>query len=381
MTFDFATATRIIFGADTFKRVGALASQLGKKALVIGGKNLERLEPLSAQLEQPSVTFSVPNEPSIPLILEGLNIAKTSSCDLVIAIGGGSVLDAGKAIAALMTNPGEPLDYLEVVGKGQPLKNRAAPLIAIPTTSGTGSEVTANAVLSVPEKQVKVSMRSPLMLPSIALVDPTLTYSLPASVTASTGLDALTQCLEPFVSNQANPMTDGFCREGLKRATRSLKRAYDVPNDVAAREDMALASLFGGLALANAKLGAVHGFAGPLGGILEASHGNLCATLLPHVVEVNIRALHSRQPDSPILQRYVEIAQIITGKQTARASDAAIWLKELCSSLGIPTLSHLGLTGEMIPEVVNKSQNASSMKGNPIVLTVEELTGILEGAM
>ena len=381
MNFEFSTATRIIFGVDTFKRVGGLASGLGKKAFVLGGKNLDRLGPLLGQLEQPSITFSVPSEPSIPLILEGLNQAKTSGCDFVIAMGGGSVLDAGKAIAALMTNPGEPLDYLEVVGKGQPLKQRAAPFIAIPTTSGTGSEVTSNAVLSVPEKQVKVSMRSPLMLPSIALVDPMLTYSLSKEITASTGLDALTQCLEPFVSNQANPMTDGFCREGLKRAARSLKRAYEFPDDEKAREDMSLASLFGGLALANAKLGAVHGFAGPLGGMMEASHGSLCASLLPHVVEANIKALRSRQSHSDTLSRYDEIAQIITGKQTANADDAVVWLQELCSSLEVPTLSELGLTKDLIPEVVNKAQNASSMKGNPIVLSVDELTGILERAM
>jgi alcohol dehydrogenase class IV len=224
-------------------------------------------------------------------------------------------------------------------------------------------------------------MRSPLMLPSIALVDPTLTYSLPSDVTASTGLDALTQCLEPFVSNQANPMTDGFCHEGLKRAARSLKQVCEVPNDANAREDMSLASLFGGLALANAKLGAVHGFAGPLGGMIEAPHGNLCASLLPHVVKTNIGALRSRQPNSTALSRYDEIAQIITGKQTANADDAVTWLQELCSSLTIPTLSQLGLTSTMIPEIVSKSQNASSMKGNPVVLTVEELTGILEQAM
>ncbi|MGL4608951.1 MAG: iron-containing alcohol dehydrogenase [Trueperaceae bacterium] len=179
MNFEFATATQIVFGRDTFKRVGTLASQFGRKALLVGGKNLDRLEPLLAQLEQPSLTFNVPNEPSVPLILEALNLAKTSQCDFVVAMGGGSVLDAGKAVSALMTNLGEPLDHLELVGKGQPLKNKAAPFIAIPTTADTGSEVTANAVLSVPEKQVKVSTRSPLMLPIIAPVDPTLTYSMP----------------------------------------------------------------------------------------------------------------------------------------------------------------------------------------------------------
>jgi alcohol dehydrogenase class IV len=280
-----------------------------------------------------------------------------------------------------MTNPGEPFDYLEVVGKGQPLKNKAAPFIAIPTTSGTGSEVTSNAVLSVPEKQVKVSMRSPFMLPSIALVDPSLTYSLPRDITASTGLDALTQCLEPFVSNQANPLTDGFCTEGLKRAARSLQRACDFPDDAEARADMSLTSLLGGLALANAKLGAVHGFAGPLGGMINAPHGSLCASLIPHVVKANITALRSRDSSSEFLKRYDEVAKILTNNDKAKTDDTVAWLQELCGRLEVPTLSQLGLTKDLMAEVVNKAQNASSMKGNPIVLRVDELTDILERAM
>jgi alcohol dehydrogenase class IV len=353
-------------------------------AFVVGGRDLTRLEPLLTHLKDKNLsfeTFSVPGEPSVSLILDGLKQAKTANCTFVISMGGGSVLDAGKAISALMTNPGEPLDYLEVVGLGQPLKNRAAPFIAIPTTSGTGSEVTSNAVLSVPEKQVKVSMRSPLMLPSMALIDPTLTYSLPRDVTTSTGLDALTQCLEPFVSNQANPLTDGFCREGLKRAARSLQRACDSPNDAEARADMSLTSLMGGLALANAKLGAVHGFAGPLGGMINAPHGSLCASLLPHVVRANITALRKGQPNSNALTRYDEVARILTNNEKAKADDAVVWLQELCKSLEVPGLSQLGLTRALIPEAVNKAQNASSMKGNPVVLTVEELTGVLEQAM
>jgi alcohol dehydrogenase class IV len=384
MTFTFATATQIIFGAGSFERVGGLALGFGQHVLVVGGRDLGRLEPLLAKLRAQSLpfeTFSVPGEPSVSLILEGLERTRIARADLVIAMGGGSVLDAGKAISALMTNPGEPLDYLEVVGKGQPLIDRAAPFIAIPTTSGTGSEVTSNAVLSVPEKQVKVSMRSPLMLPSIALVDPILTYSLPRDITASTGLDALTQCLEPFVSNQANPMTDGFCREGLKRAARSLKRVCDVPDDAEARADMSLASLMGGLALANAKLGAVHGFAGPLGGMINAAHGSLCASLLPHVVKANIEALRKRQANSDALARYDEVAKIITGNEKAKADDAVSWLQELCQGLEVPSLSVLGLTKNLISDAVTKAQNASSMKGNPVVLSVDELTGILERAM
>jgi alcohol dehydrogenase class IV len=298
---------------------------------------------------------------------------------MVISMGGGSVLDAGKAIAALMNNPGDPLDYLEVVGKGQALQHQAAPLIAIPTTSGTGSEVTQNAVLSVPEKQVKVSIRSPFMLPKIALVDPEFTYDLPKTITAYTGMDALTQCLEPFVSHAANPMTDSFCGEGLKRAARSLKIAYMQPHDVNARADMSLASLMGGLALANAKLGAVHGFAGPLGGMINAPHGAICARLLPFVVEANLEALQ-RAGNTRGLEKFQEATAIMLG-QDATVEQLIAWLKQLAQDLDIPALSHWGLTETMIPEVVSKAKNASSMKGNPVVLSDEVLGAVLRGAL
>ena len=216
------------------------------------------------------------------LVRQGVELARREQCDLVIAFGGGSAIDAGKAIAALLANGGELTDYLEVIGKGQPLRHPSVPFIAVPTTAGTGSEVTRNAVLASAEHQVKVSMRSPLMLPRLAVVDPELTLELPPAVTASTGLDALTQLIEPYVSIRANPLTDGFCLEGLRRVSRSLRRAYHAGRDITAREDMSLASLLGGLALANAGLGVVHGFAAPVGGMFHAPHGAICAALLPH---------------------------------------------------------------------------------------------------
>lgn len=378
MTFEFTTATRIIFGAGSLNRLATLAKPLGKKVFLIGGSSLSRFTPAIKQLEHENlayVTFQISGEPSIDTVLRGLEKAKSWACDLVISIGGGSVIDTGKAITALLRNPGDPLDYLEVVGKGQPLQKPAAPFIAIPTTSGTGSEVTQNAVLSVPEKQVKVSMRSPFMLPKIALVDPELTYDLPKDITAYTGMDALTQCLEPFVSNAANPITDSFCREGLKRAATSLKATYQ--NDKEARADMSLASLMGGLALANAKLGAVHGFAGPLGGMIPAPHGALCARLLPFVVEANIKAL---KIDSPALSRYQEIAQIFVSPQ-ATTEDLIAYLAQLIIDLEIPPLSHWGLSEHHIPDVVSKAKNASSMKGNPVVLSESELSEVLKKAL
>jgi alcohol dehydrogenase class IV len=280
----------------------------------------------------------------------------------------------------MLTNGGELEDYLEVVGAGKQLLHTSVPHLAIPTTAGTGAEVTRNAVLSVPEFRVKVSMRSPLLLPRLAVVDPEMTYSIPPSVTASTGLDTLTQLIEPYVSNKANPLTDGLCREGLKRVARSLRQAYEDGSNKAARENMSVASLFSGLALANAKLGAVHGFAGPLGGMISAPHGAICAKLLPHVMEANVKALQQRAADSPALARYDEIAQLLTGLPTARAVDGVRWIQDLCAVLSVPSLSEFGLKEQDFSNVVTKAQKSSSMKGNPIKLTDDELIDILRAA-
>ena len=383
MRFEFATATRIIFGPGTLKDIALPSAEMGHNGFVITGQNPERVAPLVKQLEKQGLEFSlfsIPAEPTTDLALAAVEKARRDGCDFVIGIGGGSVLDTGKVVAALLTNSGELMQYLEVIGGSQPLKRQSAPYIAIPTTSGTGSEVTRNAVLASPLDRIKVSMRSPFMLPRLALVDPELTHSMPPSITATTGLDAFTQLLEAFVSHQANPLTDCICRQGLERAARALRKAYQNGKDALAREDMCLASLFGGLALANAKLGAVHGFAGALGGMYNAPHGALCAALLPHVMEANISALHSRASDAPALERYDEVARIVTGGPGALAEQGIIWVQKLCLQLHIPTLAAYGLEKADFPAVVTKSQNASSMKGNPIALTKEELLEILDKA-
>jgi alcohol dehydrogenase class IV len=311
----------------------------------------------------------------------GAQLVQAEGCDLVIGLGGGSAIDAGKAIAALAVNGGDPLDYLEVVGRGQPLSRTSLPLIAIPTTAGAGAEVTRNAVLASSQHGVKASLRSPSMLPRLAIVDPELTYSLPPEITASTGLDALTQLIEPFVSSRANPMTDALCREGMMRAARSLRRAYEDGQDVAAREDMALASLFGGLALANAGLGAAHGFAGPVGGMFSAPHGAVCAVFVPHVMAVNVRALAAREPGNPALARYDEIARILTGDPRSGAEDGVRWICSLCAALRIPPLSTYGVTRADFPALIEKTAVASSTKANPISLTPGELSEILTLAL
>jgi alcohol dehydrogenase class IV len=323
-----------------------------------------------------SARFSVIGEPKIDDARRGMAAARAFSADMIIGFGGGSALDAGKAIAALAANGGDPLDYLEVIGGNQPLTQPAIPFIAIPTTAGTGSEVTRNAVLASPEHRVKVSMRSPSMLAKAALVDPELTYDAPRAVTAASGIDALTQLIEPFVSNAANPLTDGICREGLRRAA-ALQRAYEI-GDAPARADMALASLFGGLALANARLGAVHGIAGPLGGMFPVPHGAACGRLLPGAVRVNLRALAQRAPDHPAQARYAEIAHLLTG--TADADALPAFLDALVEAIQLPRLREYGVPPRDFEAVAEKAERASSMKGNPIALTRAEIVAILESA-
>jgi alcohol dehydrogenase class IV len=383
MRFEFATANRILFGQGLIERAAPLAASFGRHALIVTGSTSDQAASLIEQLKSQSVaavTLSVAGEPSLETVQDGRRIARANNCDVIIGLGGGSAIDTGKAIAALITNPGDPLDYLEVIGRGQAITQTPLPYIAIPPTAGTGSEVTRNAVLASHKHHVKVSLRSPLMLPRVAIIDPELTYSLPPAITASTGLDALTQLIEPYTCNAPNPLVDAICREGMQRAARSLRRVYQDGSDVAAREDMSIAALFGGMALANAKLGAVHGFAGPFGGLFPAPHGMICARLLPFVVEANVRALQAREPHSTVLQRYAEVAHLLTGRSTAGASDAITWLHQLCADLDVAPLSQFGFTPQDIPAVVAQAQKASSMKGNPLALTEEELRVILAQA-
>ncbi len=382
MQFQFATAARILFGCGARRQLHALAKEFGTRALVITGANPERTAPLLSALEQSGVacsSFSVPQEPSVSLVREGAAAAR--GCEMIIGIGGGSVMDAAKAIAALATNSGEPLDYLEVIGRGQPLQHSPLPWIAVPTTAGTGAEVTRNAVLDSPEHGVKASLRSPLLFARIALVDPELTFDLPARITAATGLDALTQLIEPYVSIRANAITDLFCVEGMQRVASSLPAAFHDGRNGDARESMSYASLLSGLALANAGLGVVHGFAAPLGGMLHAPHGALCAAVLPAGVAINIRALRSRAPDHEALKRYRHIACILTGHQQAEAEDAIAWLVDLVSRLSIPPLRAYGFKAKQIPELVEKTSRANSTKANPIALTPDELAEVAEQSL
>jgi alcohol dehydrogenase class IV len=384
MNFEFATAAQIIFGRGKLSEIGMLAKQFGNRALVVTGNSPKRAGRLLDLLNASGVaasTLAIPGEPTLERIAEGVAFLKSRGGDVVIGFGGGSAIDAAKAIAALAANEGDVFDYLEVIGRGRPLLLPSIPFIAIPTTAGTGAEVTRNAVLASPEHRIKVSLRGPTLLPRVALVDSELTHDLPPALTASTGLDALTQLIEPYVSIRANPVTDALCLDGVRRVVRSLRRAFANVGDAAAREDMALASLFGGLALANAGLGAVHGFAAPIGGMFPAPHGAVCAALLPEVMEANLRALRSRIHDSEVTGRYEVIAQLLTGNSKATAEDGVRSVRELCQDLSIEKLTVFGITRDDIPSIIERAAKASSMKANPLVLTAEELAEILAAAV
>ena len=383
MNFEFSTAASIIFGPGVSLKVPGLAAKQGQRVFFVTDSQ-ERCQPFLDRLSKIGlsiVVYFIDKEPDLESVILATRKAKKSDCQSIISLGGGSTIDTGKAVAALMANPGNLLDYLEVVGAGRTLENPSIPHIAIPTTAGTGSEVTRNAVITVTEKRLKVSLRSPYLLPWIAVIDPELTFSLPPSITAATGMDAMTQLIEPFVCSSPTPLTDVLCHEGISRAVRSLRIAFENGQDANAREDMSMASLCGGMALANARLGAVHGMATPIGGMSGAPHGAVCARLLPLVMETNLLALRTRQPDSTYIARYDEIARLLTGNEKASADAGVKWINELRQALDIRPLKEYGLNSEDFPAIVEQSQKASSMRGNPIKLTDEELTNILERAV
>lgn len=382
--WQFATAGQILFGRGAAGEAVAVVSGFGSRVLVATGRTPRRAAWLIDALAARGctcLTFPAGHEPDLAAAREGAETARRERIEVVVGVGGGSALDTAKAISALATNGGDPLDYLEVVGRGQPLRAAPLPCIAVPTTAGTGSEVTRNAVLSVPDRRVKVSLRDSRMIPRVAIVDPELTYELPPDLTAQTGVDALTQLVEPFLSVRATPLVDALCRDGIRRAARSLRAACVNGRDSAAREDMALASLFGGLALANAGLGAVHGLAGPIGGMSPAPHGAVCAALLPHVMAANFAALRARASAGEALARMDEVACLLTGRVGASAHDAVRWLADLVHDLAIPRLSSWGIASADVSEIVSQAARSSSMKGNPVALAPEELRAVLSAAL
>lgn len=448
-SFEIRAPTRILFGRGVFSQAPACAAPFGRRALVVTGLSALRDGPrspsgadsagssggradhgssapvtesqqrprespaarapdrgdtseslfatLASALEKAGLSvvhLIVRHEPTVETVDEGTRRALAAGCDLVIGLGGGSVLDAAKAVSGLMTNGGSALDYLEVVGRGRVLESPAAPFIAIPTTSGTGSEATKNAVLTEPRSRVKASLRSPHLLPVTAIVDPDLTLSLPSHLTASTGLDALTQLVEAYITPRANPFTDMIALEGIERSARALLTAVNRGTDLEAREDLALASLFGGIALANAGLGAVHGIAASLGGRFSVPHGVACAVMLPHVMRTNVEALRRDAPAGPALRRIERIGEILArayplsdgsidaDRGEEESADVAVrLLRDLVGRCRIGGLAGHGVTASDLPGLAEAALRASSMKGNPVPLSHGEIVQTLERAL
>lgn len=380
--FEFATATKIIFGKGSSLKIIDILKELGvTRVLLVCGSSPERFQNIINSLQVEIEIFRVLSEPNIETVIKGRDLARTSGAQAIIALGGGSVLDAGKAIAALVTNDGDPLDYMEVVGRGKTISKIPLPLIAVPTTAGTGSEVTKNAVVSDPLTKVKASIRSPLMFPSFAIIDPVLLIALPPAVIAATGMDALSQNIEPYLSKKSNSLTDALALQGIKYSASSLLQVYEGRGDELSRSNLALASLYGGLCLANSGLGAVHGFAAVIGGKYNAPHGAVCAILLAPVIRVNLKALQERQPGSDKIQRIKEISVLLTGNQNAEIGDCIVYIEELCTKLKIPKLSAYGIVKSDLTALCAQAKLASSMKANPIELTDSELIAILDYAI
>ena len=378
--FDLAVPVDIRFGAGRVSEVPEAFARLGaSRVLVVTGRTTSRADTLRSELRETgisSVVFGVATEPSIERVRAAVSLVAESGCDAVLGFGGGSALDVAKAVAVLALSGTDPTDHLEVIGAGHPIERPGLPCVAVPTTAGTGSEVTRNSVLS--GGGVKASLRSPLILPKVALVDPELLVGVPKPTIAASGMDALSQLIEPLLSKRANPFSDALARDGIRRSARSLRRGYEEGmEESGVREDLALASLFSGMCLANSGLGAVHGLAAAAGARLSAPHGAVCAAVLAAVMDVNLRALRERAREDPALPRMTEVATLLTGLPEATPEDAIAWLQELTTALSIPGLASYGLNQDEIAPMVAAAQEASSMRGNPIDLRDEEVTEII----
>jgi len=381
--FEFAAPRRVMFGRGRIRDAGEAIRAWGTRCLVFAGSDASRCRTLLETLDRAGMQahiLSALGEPTFDLARQQVEVARSFRPDVIVAMGGGSVIDSGKAVAMLLTNGGDPLDYAEVIGRGLAITKPSLPFVAVPTTAGAGAEATRNAVLIDPKHQAKVSLRSHLMLPELVIIDPETTIGLPASITAATGMDALAQLIEPFVSVKANPVTDALCRAGIARVARSLERACQKPDDLDAREDMSLAAWWSGMALANAGLGAVHGFAAALGGMCHAPHGLICAAMLTPVGRANITALRAMDPEHPTLMKYEEVARILTGRKNARADDGPKWISELSARLPLEKLTDYGIVALSAETIIDAAQKSSSMKGNPTALPREVLLNILHGA-
>jgi len=354
-SFELFNLPRILFGAGTSARVADLAKTMGNRPLVIHNG--------------PAPSFVTGTfvrqrgEPTVADADAAMAIAREQACDVLIALGGGSAIDTAKAVAGLVSNGGSALDYMEVVGRGKKIDRPALPWIAIPTTAGTGAEVTRNAVVGSSEHKFKASIRSELLLPRLVIIDPELAVGVPQPVTAASGMDALCQCIESYVSKNANPVTDALAKHGVELAHAHLQRACEHGHDIDARAAMASCALISGITLTNAGLGAVHGFAAPLGANFPVPHGVVCAALLPGVIRANLDESR-RQGRTGVVDKYLTLGDLD-------------WVRALAREIQIPPLSKFGLGAGDVDAMVQLAKQASSMKYNPVVLPDEALRDVL----
>ncbi|HEV8292241.1 MAG TPA: iron-containing alcohol dehydrogenase [Tepidisphaeraceae bacterium] len=388
MSFEFNTPSRILFGRGQVKRLAELGPPFGAAALMVHGGNEERwqVQVVRKILEEKQIQLTLvrqQGEPHVEQVDQIVAKARRCDCEFIIGIGGGSAIDAAKAVAGLLSNGGSALDYLEVVGKGRKFSRPSLPWIAIPTTAGTGAEATRNAVLT--SGTFKASMRSEHLFPRLAIVDSELGLGIPQTIYASSGMDALCQLIESYTSTGANPMTDGLALRGIELAAPALVRAYGWPSDDDARDAMALAALLSGICLTNAGLGAVHGFAAPLGGHFPIPHGVICAALLPPVISANVAALRGERPEHPTLFRYATIGRLAAGQSDLSRDEAIAHLERFCldllCQLSIPNFAEFMLNESHIEKMIPLARQSSSMKYNPVKLSDEALAGILRAGI
>ncbi|MBA5763055.1 iron-containing alcohol dehydrogenase [Vibrio sp. 404] len=377
--FQFMTSTRIIFGEGALQSSLSVINQFGYSVLLVSGKNTERASPIIQYIKMQGMRYqhvAICGEPNITMVEETALNGRKFKPDLVIAIGGGSVIDMGKALAAIIPNQGDVYDYVEVVGRNVPLKTKPIPFIAIPTTASTGSEVTRNAVLRSGQDKVKVSLRSPEMLADVAIVDPTLTYGTDAYTSGRGAMDAFTHLMEAYVCGEPNPITDMICEEGLRRLSESVLPGC-LNDNYRARSDLSFAAMLGGMAITNAKLGAAHGLASALGGKLAAPHSVITARLAPFVMQENIRAA-KKAGRADVLARYRKMAQLLTGRANASRDDAVLWTNMMLEKLKLPDLNEFGVCKTSFEQVVDDALKSVAIKGNPLPLTKERLMFILQ---
>jgi hypothetical protein len=372
--FGITAPGRILFGRGEAAKAPALIRAFGARGVVVHGANPARAAWLVKALGPGVLTIACQGEPTLTDLTAALATARGHRPDWVVAIGGGAALDLGKALAGLIPAPGDPMQHLEVVGQGLPLTNDPLPFIALPTTSGTGAEVTKNAVIGLPDHGRKVSLRDDRMVARLAIVDPALTDGCPWAVTLASGLDAVTQVIEPYVSCKATPYTDALSRPAIGLGLAALMR-LQAGEDAEARDRLAWVSLCGGLALANSGLGAVHGFAGVIGGMTGAAHGAICGALLGPVLAANRVAA-----TGAARTKLDEVCGLIAEALGCSAELSPAHLQAWAQAAGLPDLAALGVTPAMHAGIVAAAEGVSSMKGNPVILPPSVLRAVLEAA-